>query len=443
VSPKDPGEPAGVARDATPAWLRPLLAVTALAAVAVPAFVVTHPPAIARPHPRVVLPRRVVPAAELPPVEPVAYVDLAPEDAKAFNASVPFSTLPNPAARPFRFSGGSEDRARATDCLAAGVLYEAGDDAQGERAVAQVVLNRLRHPAFPKTVCGVIFEGQERSTGCQFSFACDHALTRWTPTADAWRRAREVAAAALSGSVYKPVGYATHYHTDWVVPYWQASLDKVVAVHSHLFFRWTGWWGTPPAFNRQVGGEEPVIAQLAALSPAHGGSATPEDAETQAALVDGSTALGLFGDDAPVLVADTLAPPAAPPDADSLLVSLPKADSPDAYPAIAAKACGDRKTCKFSAWAYGAAPIGLPLTPAQVAAMTFSYWRDRDAGIEKTLWNCTQVHRPDRRQCMKQQVLLTAAPVTPPEPLGGVRRKPAAAPLGDPVPPPGSAPTKP
>ncbi|MGJ3626051.1 cell wall hydrolase [Sphingomonas sp. MMS24-JH45] len=83
----------------------------------------------------------------------------------------------------------------------------------------QVVLNRLRHPAFPKTVCGVVFQGAERSTGCQFTFTCDGALAR-QPSPLAWDRARKVAAAALAGAVYRPVGYATHYHTDWVVPYW-------------------------------------------------------------------------------------------------------------------------------------------------------------------------------------------------------------------------------
>jgi hypothetical protein len=276
----------------------------------------------------------------------------------------------------------------------------------------------------------VIFEGQERSTGCQFSFSCDHALTRWTPTADAWRRAREVATAALGGAVYKPVGYATHYHTDWVVPYWQASLDKVVAVHSHLFFRWTGWWGTPPAFNRTVSSSEPVIAQLAPLSDAHKTAAAMADAD--AALFEASAALGL-------LDGEPAAPEAVPVtggvgDPDSLLVTLPADAVPGGYPALAARACGTRKVCKYSAWADAAAtPAALPLGPDQVATMTFSYYRDRDAGIDKMLWNCAQAKRVDRRECMKQQVLLTATPVAKDaDVLGGVRRKAEATPQSSP-----------
>ncbi len=424
-------------------WLRAVLTATAIVAVAVPALVVTHPPAMPKPaHTRVVLQRRVVPPAELPPVEPVEFVDLSPEDAKAFNAGVPFSTLPNPAARPFRFVGSEDDRARATDCMAAGVLYEAGDDTEGERAVAQVVLNRLRHPAFPKTVCGVIFEGQERSTGCQFSFSCDHALTRWSPTADAWRRARDVAEQALAGAVYKRVGYATHYHTDWVVPYWQASLDKVVAVHSHLFFRWTGWWGTPPAFNRQVSSAEPVIAQLAPLSDAHKtGMAL---AEADAALIEASEALGMVGEDTLAAVAAVAADGTADPD--SFLVTLPRGIAVEQYPALAMRACGERRICKYAAWSDAAkTPTSFPLAPEQVATMAFSYLRDRDTGVEKALWNCAQTKRPDRRQCMKQQVLLTASPApaaTPsaaaakqPDELVGVRRKADVAPPTTPTPP--------
>ena len=271
-----------------------MLAGTAALAVAAPAWVVTHPPAIARPaFADVKRPRRIVAPTEVPAVEPVRIQDLDPATARTYNASIPFVKGPNPAARPFRFAGDEAARSRATDCLAAAAYYEAGDDATGQKAVVQVVLNRLRHPAFPKTVCGVVFQGAERSTGCQFTFTCDGALAR-QPSEAAWTRARQVAAAALKGAVYRPVGYATHYHTDWVVPYWSASLDKIAEVHTHLFFRWTGWWGTPPAFRRAVSGDEPAIAKLAPVSAAHGLGGALKEAE--AAIATAAPYLGTVPD---------------------------------------------------------------------------------------------------------------------------------------------------
>jgi hypothetical protein len=410
-----------------------VLTAIAGAAVAVPAWVVSHPPAIPRPAPILAkMPQsvRVVPPAEVPPVEPVSFVDLPPDDARAFNQTIPFVAGPNPAARPFRFVGGADELARATDCLATAVLYEAGDDATGERAVAQVVLNRLRHPAFPKTVCGVVFEGQDRATGCQFSFTCDGALTRWTPSEAGWKRAREIATLALSGAVFRPVGYATHYHTDWVVPYWQSSLDKLARVGTHLFFRWTGWWGTPPAFDRARTGIEPAIPKLAALSEAHRTTAVTEEAATALATAAAITGSG------PI-----------PIDGDSFLATLPAGVPAEGWPATALAACGDRPVCRYSAWKDRArTPAMLPLDPDQVASMSFSYIRDRAARLERTLWNCAEVKRP-AGQCMKRQVLLTvmpvaaATPVPPPPPatkgpgeLEGVRR--AARPtLVEPKPP--------
>ncbi|WP_156362084.1 cell wall hydrolase [Sphingomonas sp. Leaf208] len=395
-----------------------LVGISALAIVG-PALVVADPPTIVHASKRVKLPAgRVVPQAEVPEVEPVKFVDLSPEDARAFNATVPFSTDPNPAARPFRFAGGPDDLARATDCMAAGILYEAGDDTLGERAVAQVVLNRLHHPAFPKTVCGVVFEGQDRSTGCQFSFSCDGALTRWHPTEDAWRRAREVAAASLSGAVFKQVGYATHYHTDWVVPYWQSSLDKITAVNTHLFFRWSGWWGTPPAFGRHPETVEPVIAQIAELSDAHKTGAAL--AEADAALAEASIAMG-FGP-----VTETTPAPAVPVDGDTILVALPRGQTADGLTTLAAQACGDKPFCRYMAWTDGSkAATSLPLAPAQTAVLGFSYLRDRSSNYEKSLWNCRQFKRADPTQCMKVQATLTAVPV----PAGVMPTAPAAAEL--------------
>ncbi|MFC3580225.1 cell wall hydrolase [Sphingomonas hylomeconis] len=388
-----PARPANRAPIA-PAY-RVVLLLIALLAVAIPALVVSLAPPVV-PHRRIVVrPQRVVPPAELPPVEPVAYQDLDPEDARTFNAGVPFSTDPNPAARPFRLGGTDEDKARAIDCMAAAMLYEAGDDTLGQRSVGQVIINRTRHPAFPKTICDVVFQGQERSTGCQFTFTCDGALVRHRWSDIAWKRARETATLALSGSVFDAVGYSTHYHTDWVVPYWQSSLDKVAKVRTHLFFRWTGWWGTPPAFRREVSPSEPVIAQLAAYSDAHRMGAALDEAAAvtaQAALLTGAV------------------PPPVASDDNSFLVTLDPKLPPDAFAALATAACGTRDYCKFMGWADKArTPSAVPITPQQIATMSFSYLRDRARGYEKALWNCAEIKRADTNQCMKLQVFAPVA----------------------------------
>jgi spore germination cell wall hydrolase CwlJ-like protein len=143
---------------------------------------------------------------------------IAPTDALAYNASIPVSNASNPAARPFVLTGNAADRDRSIDCLTAAIYYEAATEPlDGQRAVAQVVLNRVRHPAYPHTVCGVVFEGARRYTGCQFSFTCDGSLRR-APMESLWQRARGVAESALDGYVYAPVGWATHYHANYVVP---------------------------------------------------------------------------------------------------------------------------------------------------------------------------------------------------------------------------------
>lgn len=206
-----------------------------------------------------------------PAPEPLQFREVTPEDARTINAVMPFSADPNPKARPLaaKFADTVQE-ARALDCLTAAVYYEAAiEGPDGQRAVAQVVLNRLRHPAYPKTICGVVFQGSERSTGCQFTFTCDGALVR-TPIAALWTRARDIAWAALSGQVFAPVGWSTHYHTDWVVPYWASSLAKAQKVGTHIFYRWTGGWGRPLAFTGRYAGVESAVAKLALLSGAHG-----------------------------------------------------------------------------------------------------------------------------------------------------------------------------
>jgi spore germination cell wall hydrolase CwlJ-like protein len=212
--------------------------------------------------------RAVIPGlGVVPQPEPLQFREIAPQDAVAINAAVPVSTLPNPAARPFAIAFATPaDRTRAVECLTAAVYYEAAvESTAGQQAVAQVVLNRVRHPAYPRTVCGVVFQGSERATGCQFTFTCDGALRR-TPSAAGWARARRVAEEALAGKVYAPVGWATHYHTNWVVPYWSSSLVKVANVGTHIFFRWEGGWGRPAAFRFSPARVEPQLAKMRSLT---------------------------------------------------------------------------------------------------------------------------------------------------------------------------------
>ena len=222
-------------------------------------------------------------ARQLPLPEPVrlaadAITVAAPTDEQAAPASgvtgtIALPTLPVPvavadrivagesgivAARPFSFGSASAvDRGRALQCLAAAIYYEAASEPDaGQQAVAQVVLNRVRHTAFPSTVCGVVYQGSERA-GCQFSFACDGAMAR-APSRDGWARATQVAALALAGRVYRPVGLATHYHTYAVTPAWNRSLVMTGVVGAHFFHRWKGYFGTAAAFSQRYLGGEPV-----------------------------------------------------------------------------------------------------------------------------------------------------------------------------------------
>lgn len=187
--------------------------------------------------------------------------DIDPEQAVKINSTIPFSTAPILPAKPFAVlspGGSTQDQMSAVDCLTAAVYYEAASETiAGQRAVAQVVLNRVRHPAYPKSVCNVVFQGSTRTTGCQFTFTCDGALAR-KPTASGWARARSVAVAALSGSVEAGVGLATHYHTQWVVPHWSGGLTKLGSVGAHIFYRWNGRTGMPGAFSGRYSGKESV-----------------------------------------------------------------------------------------------------------------------------------------------------------------------------------------
>lgn len=154
-----------------------------------------------------------------------------------------------PAAQPFRF--GALNAARELECLSTAVYYEArGETPAGQAAVAQVVLNRVRHPAFPKSICAVVYQGAQNKRGCQFSFACDGSVAR-RREAGAWDRARRVAERALNGKVMPEVGNATHFHVASIRPNW-SNLLRVAQVGAHVFYRFGGRAGAPGAFTAEV-----------------------------------------------------------------------------------------------------------------------------------------------------------------------------------------------
>lgn len=192
----------------------------------------------------------------LPP--PNLLKPLTPDEAAKENAERPFVSRPDTPAARFVLKTDADDRERAVTCLAQAVYYEAaGEGVDGGRAVAQIVLNRMRHPGYPASVCGVIYQGAERPSGCQFTFTCDGSLLR-EPVASLWARSRKIAEQALAGRVFAPIGHATHYHADYVLPYWADSLDKTVQIGRHIFYRLRSSLGDSRAFIQHYAGSEPL-----------------------------------------------------------------------------------------------------------------------------------------------------------------------------------------
>lgn len=131
-------------------------------------------------------------------------------------------------------------RARALDCMSVAIAYEAaGQPIAGQQAVGQVIVNRMRDPRFPKTVCGVVFQGSSRSTGCQFTFACDGSFHR-AMSDTTLLMARTVAESVLGGTAPDRVSGATHYHADYVLPYWAGTGQPVTKIGAHIFYRMPG-----------------------------------------------------------------------------------------------------------------------------------------------------------------------------------------------------------
>ena len=331
--------------------------------------------------------------------EAVAWSRLGPDAARARNAATPLAAVGVGTARPFGFVGNGVDRERATGCLALAALAEAGGDDADQRAVMQVVLNRVRHPAFAKTVCGVVFEGSERATGCQFSFTCDGSLARTYSTA-AMQSARRRAAEALGGYVHASVGNATHYHADYVWPWWSPQLDKVASEGRHIFYRWRGYWGTAQALSANYRGGEPDPLGLEEMAEAVERPEMP--ART---FVEDGTAVRTItaGDgDGPQAV-EREGPEASPDSGDPRVhfVLVARTEDPVALVEQARSLCPGGGFCQVYGWSESAAiPSALPLSAQARQALRFSFLPARSGNPEAIFFDCQAFPAPTIGRCL-------------------------------------------
>ena len=134
------------------------------------------------------------------------------------------------------------ERAKAEKCLANAVYFESrGEPVRGQIAVAQVVMNRVFSPFYPKTVCGVVYQNAHRHNACQFTFACD-GIPDIVTEPDAWERAKRIARDTLDGKLWMPeVAKSTHYHAFWVHPSWVGEMKKLYSLGVHKFYRPLNW----------------------------------------------------------------------------------------------------------------------------------------------------------------------------------------------------------
>jgi spore germination cell wall hydrolase CwlJ-like protein len=228
---------------------------------------------------------------ELDKAPGLSFGSLTFADAAQLNAALPTLDAALTPAQPFFLQASGPERERAVLCMTQAIYYEAAlEPREGQEAVAQTVINRMRHPDFPKSICGVVYEGSSQATGCQFSFTCDGSRDR-PPIEPYWGRAREVAEAALSGYVARDIGPATHYHADYVFPRWGPQMVKIVQLGAHIFYRFPGPIGAPAVLSgRYAGGE--LRVSMAGPSPAAilaakaaGAQASPEPGQMQLATL--------------------------------------------------------------------------------------------------------------------------------------------------------------
>jgi len=175
--------------------------------------------------------------------------------------------------------------ARQENCLAQAIYYEArGESQRGQIAVAEVIMNRAKSGYYPNSVCGVVYQGSHRSTGCQFTFTCDGSINH-RPRDRAWDRAQRVATAVMSGYTRPITQGATHYHTLAVNPVWNSGLVETTTIESHVFYRF-------PNRSERAHYQEALARRRGSLGSRRSEGADaliPEASDAAAGIEDGAT----------------------------------------------------------------------------------------------------------------------------------------------------------
>jgi len=306
------------------------------------------------------------------------------------------SRQPLVSSQPFIYRGSAVDRENAASCLAAAAWYEAGNDRIGQKAVIQTVINRVKHPSFPNSVCGVVFQGSQSDTGCQFTFTCDGSLSRRRPTKAAWKKALVVAKQALNGAVDSSVGQATHYHANYVDPWWSGKLERLTTVGLHVFYRWPGSRGTL-AMGGKMFGEENYASLV---------SKATDGSETALESLAGKNAEGQDSSsynsqpDSDNLAATLRLSSARRQDPTIIMASTGRGES-GRWAIAALNACQGKLDCQVLFYEdVQSVNRNRQLQSSNRERPIFLFVKDGSSKMVLKLWDCEKVDRPNVDQCL-------------------------------------------
>lgn len=325
-------------------------------------------------------------------VPPAGRAPFVPAAIAATDTATPATKANYEIARPFIFQRAGTDRDRALDCLATAAWYEAGNDAAGQRAVIQVVLNRVRHPSFPKSVCAVVFQGSERKTGCQFSFTCDGSLSRRFPSPAQWTRARVLGENALNGATDTTVRQSTHFHANYVAPWWSSQLERISKVGAHIFYRWPGARGKLARQDQPTASED-------GLPPRPGSPAAAQIAIDDTLYADSGFLPVRSQPPASGAAGAVTAPPS--PLSTSMFMTVDEHSPGGRWALSAMSQCVGKASCQVVA--YGQAEQtdrNSSLSAALRERPLFLFIRDKASGMDVALWDCGRMPRKNASQCL-------------------------------------------